>query len=216
MPDVEFYAETQDDEELVRFYLELGFIIVPDITYETPCPMIIKDWTGYETLRAFSGLFFLLDSECQISPLKLFQIGGANWNTGKYAIYQRQGGPALKYVRTPPHERDGIRRICSGLLSYYPTYKNTLTGHYEKVPQTLRNKYRRIAKRIRQISHPVEFECIGGGVRQFRILPHALKALELGAKLAGTIFNGFAVRGLEQYPEALETPQPLPSGPESH
>jgi hypothetical protein len=86
--------------------------------------------------------------------------------------------------------------LGAGSIGYYATYKNTLTGEYEKIPALLRSKYRAIVRHIKKRGLLLEQECIGGGTREFWILPGAEKALKKGAKLGG--FDGAAAERLKE------------------
>jgi hypothetical protein len=204
MPQIDFFAEERDEEQLVRLFVHLGFEIVPDLTYDNPDVLVLQDYEAYQRIRLQATLFFLLHPGCAQWPLLTFRIGGSGWNAGKYAIHQRQGGPALSFLCYRPYEKDGTRWLPSGALSYYATYKNTTTEAYERIPLSLRSEYHQIAQYIKSEGHLAEFECLGAGTRKYWILPAAYDALRRGAKLGVEVLEGLRVRGLAEVPWALE------------
>lgn len=209
MPQTEFYAEKGDEEKLVHGFLRLGFAIVPSLTYDTQELIYLRDFEGYEQIRPRASLFFAVHKEWMLSPLLTYRIGGTGWNAGKYAIYQRQGGPSLSFLCLRPYEKDGGHWLPSGNILCYPTYRNTVTGEHEKIPSALRAKYHEMRKLVMEGSHMVEYECLGGGSRRFYLMPRAHDAVASGARLVGTTFQGLKVAGLEAFPWALEEARPF-------
>jgi hypothetical protein len=207
MPEIDFFAEREDEQEMICHFFELGFLLVPELDYESSELMFISDQHSYDNIRSQTNSFFLLHNDCKVSPLITFKIGGSGWNAGKYAIHQRQGGPALHFVSYVPFEKGGIRWLRQGLVSCYATYKNSLTGVYEKIPSLMKSKYKQIADHIKRDGHLMESECLGTSLtRKFYILPHAYQALKKGARLGVEALPELKVAGLEEFPWALTKP----------
>jgi hypothetical protein len=204
MPETEFYAEREDEGRLARLFFELGFYLVPDLTYETSDVAALGNVDSYDRVRLETTLFFALHNEFVHSPLKTFQIGGSGWNAGKYAIHQRQGGPSLSFLCFRPYQKNAIKWLPSGSVGYYATYKNTLTNEYEKIPSGLRGKYHQIRAYILNEGHLIEFENLDSKCRRFWIMPHAFHALKAGSRLSMSLVGIKQVRGLDDFPDALE------------
>jgi len=183
--------------------------MVPNVTSDTPDIRYLRDRKAYDRVRTQAVSYFLLHDDCNSSPLVMFQIGGSGWNAGKYVLHQRQGGPVLHFVRSAPETRDGILWLPSSLVSYYPTYKNTLTGRSERAPQLLRSTYAKIASTIKKQGHVVQFERVNGNWTHNWILPSAYDALRQGARLDVELLKELRVKGLEDFPGALPPPRKL-------
>jgi hypothetical protein len=184
MPATDFFAEDEDLEGVLEQSLEMGFRLVPNLTYETPEPVECHDWDSFQYLRSQAKLFFLLHDETNLSPLSIFQIKGSGWNAGKYAIEQKQGGPSLKLSCYPAYEKDNLRWLPTSFISYYAVYRNTLTGEYEKIPKKLRDMYHEIAKYIKQHSELIEREAtIGVGILKYWLMEHARESVKNGTRL---------------------------------
>jgi hypothetical protein len=189
VPEIDFFAECEDEYGIVRRLFDRGFQLVPDLTYDTPVVLEAHDWDAYCSLRPGATHFFLMSDDTTRSPLVTYQIPGSGWNAGKYAIRQRHGGPSLSMSLYQPYDQDGIQWLPTCSISFYATYRNSFTGEDEKTPESLKMKYRDIAKYIRTNAKLVEQACIDGGTRKYWIMGHAQAAIRNGARLG--------VRGLE-------------------
>lgn len=211
MPQLDFYSTLRDNKDIVSYILSLGLSIAPDISYAHPATVFVRDLSDFCKLRLKATQFFLVDVARQVSPLEMFEIA-SGFESGKYAVRQRHGGPYLRLSLT--HERviDGCTEVGAGSLSYYATFVNTDSGKQEKMPQYIRQYFRSIAAKIKHSGHVVVFECLDGGDRAFHLLPDVMEELSKGARLAGTFFEGLKVKGLDEYPKALGSRRQLPIG----
>lgn len=171
MPHTDFFAEPQDTDNLVRSALGSGLRIVPDFAYQTPDPLFISAWAEFDRVRSHHH-FYLVCDDCVRSPFSFTHVRFPD-----YRIIPRHGGPALSLLFYPPYDRDGIRLIPDGFLSYYATYRNTVTKEQETIPACLRAKYRALANGIKRASHPA------GVKRKYWVMPHAYEAIKAGSQL---------------------------------
>lgn len=190
MPQTDFFADYQDKDWLVQIIYSLGFKMAPDLNYESPALTYLKDWDAFQSFPS-ETLFYLVHEDEVRSPLETYCIP-SGWRAGKHVIVQRHGGPALTFSVYNAREECGQRILGSGHISYYATYKNTLTGEHEKISPALRSHYRNIVKYIRACGRVFEDRCMDGGVRQYWILPHALEAIRNGARLGDGFDEVFA------------------------
>jgi hypothetical protein len=203
MPQTDFFADASDEQSLVRLFFKLGFELVPELTYADANLIYVADFDSYEKIQSKASSYFLWHKECVSSPLRTFKVAGSGWNAGRYAIFQRQGGPTLHFVCHLPATRDGVQIVPAGLVSYYATYKNTTTSVLEKIPATLRSKYKAIVRDIKRMARKVQFDCVEGGSRTYWIMPGALATVRNGGRLGVQRIANLPVKGLEDVPWAL-------------
>src|SRR6516162_9141390 len=93
MPQTDFFADEQDEEDLVRFILQKGRF-VPDLRYDESELVEICSFDEYKRVRLLTGLFYVVCQDTFTSPLQLVQIAAGHY-IGKYAIIPKVGGPTI-------------------------------------------------------------------------------------------------------------------------
>ena len=175
MPQTDFFLECDDAERVVQYIFSRGGRLVPDFN-DQATPTVIHDVVTFKQFGE-QRLFFIQFDAYTRCPLELHRIEGGYYE-GKYSVTQRWGGPTIDLYLPPPGVKDGVRWLRDGGISYYATYRNTVSGCDERVPEELRRIYRDIVKEIKAGARPVE-----GKHRKYWIGPAAYRSLRAGSKL---------------------------------
>lgn len=178
MPELTLYFSKKDEREFVRYVLEHGAWLVPDLDYRKPKYMVIRTEKTYQAFRRRSGLFFVLRDSYFQSPLEI----GSVEKRGKIIHYisQRNGGPTIEFLPSIEFRERAHKYISMGSIGHYPTYWNTISCSMEKPPEALRSFYKFLVKWIKRKSIRIK-----PGVRTYWVGKHAVEAVRRGVRLDG-------------------------------
>jgi hypothetical protein len=179
MPDVTMYMTDDDEARFIRFILEEGAWLVPDLDYSEPRVVKITALESYELYRQkLVRKFFIQKDEFNQSPLELRSISKNNKMV--HYISQRQGGPYIDFSGGGIFEAEGFRYVRPGECGYYPTYWDTLLRKNQVAPKALRIFYSVLKKFLLQEAKRL----LNTKTRPW-VLSFAIVAMQNGARLVG-------------------------------
>lgn len=189
MPDLVVYLTEQDEIRFIKYALEKGTWLVPDVEYISRDYPRIENALEYESYRQRQvRAFFIQRDDFVRSPLEMRNI--LKHDREIFYISQRKGGPYLDFMGGGIFSESGTSYIRAGGFGYYPTYWDTVLERNQSAPKELRVLYSELKRFL-----------LKGGRRLLRsktqpwVLPGAVVSMQAGAKLVG--FENHTIADLE-------------------
>jgi len=179
MPQTDFFAMPEDEERLIRFAFDMGMEAVPDIRYDDHTIVVISKWEAFCKFRHQTQLFFLFSNDTLQSQFQTVEIDG----TGEYVIAQKYGGPYIFFLNYSPIKKDDKFEIPGGMISYYPTYYDSLTGNPEKPSGEFKRLFKSLNDEIKRNAKLIQEKCFDGGMRNYWVTENTEESIRNGAEL---------------------------------
>lgn len=180
MPELGFYFDESDIDDVVQHCVREGAFLVPDRNYDRCAHDEIRDLMEFQHCRGAGGpnLFYIVSSKYFACPLEMREVlkGGAR----KYFISQRNGGPTVDLFCPRVFTKNGIEFIPPGAISHHPTYWDRDAQRMVRPPESLRRFYQDLAWFIKQRSTVVRSKH-----RLFFVGQGATARLASGSQLGG-------------------------------
>ncbi len=147
MGETGFFMLQEEENELLQWLIDRGFVLVRAEKYESPA---VEELNSVDEIRSRSlNLhFFVVRHDLLKSPLLVKRASATT--SSFYYVEPKAGGPLLQLYLGQSSAVDGRRRISAGELSYYPRYDNSKTGRVEKLEGEVLKLYRECARFIRK------------------------------------------------------------------
>lgn len=148
MAQLNFYLGEEDKINLMSFIFSEGGYIIPALQYDKSNYTVIKSTEDYLPFVNKSVLLFIVHESYFQEPLA--------WDTIKkegrelFYIPQRTGGPTIDFYSPGIIDKDGIRFIGQGSISYYASYQSIVQRSNIEAPESQKIFYRKLCSRIKK------------------------------------------------------------------
>ncbi len=179
MAEITLYMTERDEIQFVRFALEQGCWLIPDLYYPSSRYECISSERQFKEFRQRTRLFFIARDDFFKFPFVMRRIrkNGAE----VYFIMQRSRGPCIDFLGGGAFLKNGGKFIRPGMIGYYPTYWDIPEpGRDMKAPAELVSLYKKFMKFIKA-------NAIHGklGKTSFWLMRDAQEEVKNGAKPVG-------------------------------
>lgn len=190
MAQLDFYLDEKDKLDFMSFVFSEGGYIIPALHYEKRTYTVVSSIDEYRSFVNRSILFFIVHESYFKEPLTWETINKEG--TELFYIPQRIGGPTIDFYSPGIIDRNGVRLIGQGNISYYTSYQSLVQKSNIEAPEAQKVFYKKLSSQIRKGF------AIKLSKRTYWVGKKTLQSLRNGSKLMNvsddilTEFLGFA------------------------
>lgn len=148
MAELDFLLTNSEREQLFRWTLELGALIVPDEHYKEPRHKVVSDIDGLNELLS-NRQFWIIRKDWLEEELPLHAVDNLHSGAG-FRVSQRYGGPAISYLLYPEYSDEGRTILGRGSVHYYPHYYSKVDNRRIEPPEAMKQFFKSVAKFIKK------------------------------------------------------------------